>query len=147
GLTLSVTCVAETAVFYFAGAILRTLGLDAAFHLCFAAFLLRLGCYATLASWPSPWCVLPVELLHGLTFALTWAAGTARCAALAPPGLEATTQSVFQGLLFGVGHGVGGLVGGQVYQSRGPAQVYSLAFVVVATGWAATAVAGRALRG
>ena len=108
GLTLTFTCIAETAVFYWTGAIVRALGLDRCFHLCFAAFLLRLGCYATLAAWPSPWCVLPVELLHGLTFGLTWSAGTAKCAAIAPPGLEATTQSAFQGLIFGVGASTSG---------------------------------------
>jgi MFS family permease len=146
GLTLSVTCVAETAVFWHAGALLRLLGPHGATHLCFAAFLLRLACYAALPAWGSPWLVLPVELLHGLTFGLTWAAGTARCAELAPPGLEATSQSMFQGLLFGVGHGMGGLVGGRVYQTQGPVFMYALAFCVVAAGWGATSAAGWALR-
>jgi hypothetical protein len=56
---------------------------------------------------PSPCCrccaglltlqVLPVEVLHGFTFALAWGGGCAYCAQLSPPGLEATTQGLFQG--------------------------------------------------
>jgi len=41
--------------------------------------------------------VLPAEVLHGFTFALAWGGGVAYCAQLSPPGLEATTQGLFQG--------------------------------------------------
>ena len=40
----------------------------------------------------SPWAVLPVELLHGITFACGWGAGTINCKRIAPPGLGATMQ-------------------------------------------------------
>jgi hypothetical protein len=72
GLTLTVTCIAETIVFYYATKIMKFLTLDGCFHLCFLAFLVRLGSYATLAHWKTPWAVLVVELLHGITFGLTW---------------------------------------------------------------------------
>lgn len=145
GLTLSVTCIAETFVFYFAGTIMRKLGLVGCFHLCFLAFLIRLGSYATLVHWGSPWAVLPIELLHGITFGLTWSAGTAMSAAIAPPGLEATTQSAFQGLMFGLGYGSGALVAGSVYKVQGPQMVFAVAFGVVATGWAGTTIARAVL--
>lgn len=47
----------------------------------------------------APFClqVLPIEVLHGFTFALAWGAGCAYCQQLAPPGLEATSQGLFQG--------------------------------------------------
>lgn len=44
----------------------------------------------------TPWAVLPVELLHGVTFGLAWAAGTINCARISPPGLETSTQAIFQ---------------------------------------------------
>ena len=66
-------------------------------HLIFAAFLLRMGLYTALPAAPTPWLVLPAEVLHGVTFALAWGGGCAHCAELAPPGLEATTQGLFQG--------------------------------------------------
>jgi len=36
----------------------------------------------------SSWWVLPLELLHGLTFGATWAAGIEHTSNIAPPGLE-----------------------------------------------------------
>jgi hypothetical protein len=33
-----------------------------------------------------------VQLLHGITYACGWGAGTVTCKQLAPPGLEATMQ-------------------------------------------------------
>jgi hypothetical protein len=61
-------------------------------HVVLATFCLRLACYALLPLCGSPWAVLPVELLHGITFACGWGAGTIHCKRVAPPGLEATMQ-------------------------------------------------------
>ena len=146
GLTLTVTCVAETIIFYYAGRIMQYLGLDRCFHVCFLAFLIRLGSYATLAHWKTPWAVLPVELLHGITFGLNWSAGTAKSAAIAPPGLEATTQSAFQGFIFGLGYGLGGFIAGRKYHLNGPEAVFRFAFWVVAVGWLVTSAVGWILR-
>ena len=52
----------------------------------------RLTCYALLPLAGNPWVVLPVELLHGVTFGCSWAAGTVNCARISPPGLKSTTQ-------------------------------------------------------
>ena len=40
--------------------------------------------------------MLPIELLHGVTFGLAWAAGTINCSRISPQGLETTTQAIFQ---------------------------------------------------
>ena len=56
GLSLSVTCAAESLVFYFLPQILK-LGTHRCIHLVFAAFLLRLGLYSGLQYAPSPWMV------------------------------------------------------------------------------------------
>lgn len=39
--------------------------------------------------------------MHGFTFALAWGGGSAYCAQLSPPGLEASTQGLFQGAPWG----------------------------------------------
>jgi hypothetical protein len=57
GLSLTMTCAAESLVFWFSGHILRALGAKMCMHLVFLAFLVRLLCYATLAHWGSPWKV------------------------------------------------------------------------------------------
>jgi len=95
GLTLTVTCIVEAPVFFFAGRLLAAIGTKAVLRLVYVAFLARLSAYWALPLLGTPWAVLPVEALHGITFGCAWAAGTAQCARLAPPGLEATTQAVF----------------------------------------------------
>lgn len=56
GLSLTVTCVAETAVFYFLPSLLR-LGYRRCMHLVMLAFLVRMLCYAALPYAPTPWLV------------------------------------------------------------------------------------------
>ncbi|RMZ56222.1 hypothetical protein APUTEX25_002412, partial [Auxenochlorella protothecoides] len=145
GLTLTVTCVAEPIVFWHARRLQAALGRRGCLHLVFAAFLARLACYATLRGWPSPWLVLPVELLHGFTFGLAWATGTAWAAAEAPPGRKAGMQAAFQGSYMGLGYGLGSLISGAIYSRSGATSVFAWAFAVVACGWGASTVAFTAL--
>jgi hypothetical protein len=79
---------------FFSNFIIKVTGVDGAMHLVVAAYVLRLTMYTLLSSWPTTWLVLPVELLHGLTFGLAWAAGTHKAAQLAPnAGLMASMQA------------------------------------------------------
>ncbi|PRW44509.1 major facilitator superfamily [Chlorella sorokiniana] len=144
GLSLSVTCAAESLVFYFLPAIMA-IGIKRCMHLVFLAFLVRMGWYACLAYAPTPWLVLPAEVLHGFTFALAWGGGCAYCAQLAPPGLESTSQGLFQGVYFGAGVGLGSIVGGLVYHRHGAQAVYIVACGVLACGWLLTSLAQLAV--
>jgi len=90
--------------------------------------------------WVNVWLILPVELLHGITFGLTWSVGSKKCSIISPPGLEATTQSVFQGLMFGLGYGLGGLIGGQVYELRGPSTAFAVEFGITLFGWITSSI-------
>jgi len=145
GATLTFTCISEVPIFFFSKAIINRLGADGTLHLVVACFLLRLAAYSTLAYWPAPWMVLPVELLHGITFGCAWAAGTHKCAEVAPDGLGATVQGLFQSMYFGYGRGLGALVGGFLYKVHGAMVMYRVAFAWVSLGWAVN-VAARFLR-
>lgn len=112
GISLAVTCVSETIVFYFAERIKSTLGTWGCLNLIFLAFILRLAAYSALPRVPTLWLVLPVELLHGFTFGLAWSVGTGYFAAIAPKGTEATFQSFFQGAYFGARVGAASDAGG-----------------------------------
>jgi MFS transporter, PPP family, 3-phenylpropionic acid transporter len=94
---------------------------------------LRLVGYA-LAS--APWHFLPIQLLHGPTFALIWIAGIAYADRLSPSHLKTTGQSLFATTFSGVGGTLGGLMGGLLYDAVGAAQTFRLTAValVVATG-------------
>lgn len=141
GLTLTVTCVSETIIFYFSSHIISFLGIPRSIHICFLAFFVRLAAYSSMAYWSSVWFILPVELLHGLTFGLTWSVGTKKSQSLSPPGLEATTQSVFQGCMFGLGYGVGGLLGGSVYSHAGAIATFVVELCILTLGWVGSTVA------
>ena len=97
----------------------------------------RLCCYALLPRAPSPWLVLPVELLHGVSFATSWGAGIVNCKRVSPPALATTMQSIFSALFVGAGPGLGGLLGGFLYQNFGAARMFLMTGGVVFGGWAA----------
>lgn len=63
--------------------------------------------------------MLPIELLQGLTFAMSYGCGTLRCRAIAPPHLRSTTQSMFFCCYYGIGPGISGLAGGYIYERLG----------------------------
>jgi MFS family permease len=138
GLTLTVNCAAEVPVFFFSGSILRRATHLTLINLAMAAYVVRLTCYALMPLYPTLWLVLPVELLHGATFALAWTVGVAFCKMMAPKPLVSTVQSVFAGLYSGVGAGVGALAGGQVYGAYGGEAMFYSAAGVVMVGWAAS---------
>jgi len=51
----------------------------------------------------NPVCVLPVELLNGLTFALAYSAATSYAAEVVPAGAEGTLQRIVGTALFEIG--------------------------------------------
>ncbi|MEZ4659403.1 MAG: MFS transporter [Caldilineaceae bacterium] len=63
--------------------------------LAFGGRIVRLFAYAVISQ---PVLVLPVQLLHGLTFSAMWVAGVAYADRIAPPGLGATAQGQFAGV-------------------------------------------------
>lgn len=48
---------------------------------------------------PYTWVVLPIQLLHGITFGLYWTVGVGYAAESAPKGLDATLQGAFAALI------------------------------------------------
>ena len=87
----------------------------------------------------TPWAVLPVELLQGLTLALPWAAATIHIKHTAAPAAQATVQSLFSGLYTGAGAGAGGLLGGLVYSGAGAQALFLCLAGVLLAGWAGAA--------
>ena len=122
------TCVSETAIFYYAGSIQGRLGIGGCVHLVATCYMPRaLG---------GAWAVLPVQLLHGITFGLLWSVGNEYTRALAPPGLESSLQSAFQGTI-SLGACLGTVLSGAVVQRH--------SFRPLFLGWAAVTAAAHAL--
>ena len=66
-------------------------------------------CYSFLAS---PWMVVPIESLSGLSYSCVWAAIVSYVGA--PPKIGATLQGIVHSLHIGLGRGIGGLFGGMI---------------------------------
>jgi hypothetical protein len=75
-----------------------------------------------------------LETLHAITYAVGWSACALNASKIAPPGLESTTQAVFQGLWSGIGAGTGGLLGGFLYHWKGPDALFLCSAAVIAVG-------------
>ncbi|CAM9566757.1 unnamed protein product, partial [Laminaria digitata] len=112
GVARLIMCLAEVPCFYISGALIRRLGARGVVALAQVAYLTRFLYYSVLTE---PWLVLPVETLHGLTFATMWAATIEYAHGIAPVGQQASLVGLLSGLHFGLGVGLGALVGGVLY--------------------------------
>ncbi|GLC41851.1 hypothetical protein PLESTM_001258000 [Pleodorina starrii] len=136
GLMLTVNCVAEVPMFHFQDAITSRFPTNAILHVSIGTMVVRLAAYALLPGLPGvPWVVLPVELLHGITFALCWGASCVHCKHLAPGGLQATMQGLMQSVFNGVGGGLGGLVGAILHEHLGGRLMFLATAAIVGAGW------------
>ena len=129
GLFLTAATLSELPVFFFSDRMLRRWGARNLLTLSLFAFVLRALAYAFI---PSAWLSLPIQLLHGLTFSITWAAGSTYARQIAPPGMGATAQSLFIATIFGLGGTAGALLSGTLYQAVGSARMYFwMAFIIL----------------
>ena len=87
-----------------------------------------------------------IQLTHGLTFAAVWAAGVSYAGELAPPGLEATAQGLFNATLMGFGGIAGALIGGLLLERFGGAGMYAFGAAAAAVGMLVFFLASRPAR-
>mmetsp|Transcript_4714 Transcript_4714/g.11739 ORF Transcript_4714/g.11739 Transcript_4714/m.11739 type:complete len:329 (-) Transcript_4714:8-994(-) len=128
GLSLLFTVSTEIPFFFFSNRLLATFGVQTLILASMVAYVVRVFCYSLLVN---PWTVLPLELLHGLSFGAMWAAGIHHTRELAPPALQATAQGVFTGMYSGLGSSIGCLLGGWTYETFGPRILFRSAGVIV----------------
>lgn len=128
GLSLTMSTVSEIPVFLYSKKLLDRWGAKSL--LAFAMFFTVVRAFAYVAM-TAPWQVLIISLLHGPTFAAMWSAGVAYADESAPPGLGATAQGIFSGVVMGLGTALGAFVGGFLYEAYGALVAFQFA------GWAA----------
>ena len=116
GISLAAASLSETPFFFFTGAILSRTGVGRALIVCAVGYSVRYIWYAYLED---PRLTVPAELLHGVTFALSWSAGTQYIAEILPPELASTGQGLLSALVWGVGGSLGSLFGGGIVSSWG----------------------------
>lgn len=131
GLALTSATLSELVVFFYADRMLRSWGTRRTLIIAVLALAFRLVLYSFITL---PWLALVVQLLHGLTFAAMWAAAVAYAHQIAPPGLGATAQGMFNSVSSGLGAASGAFVGGLLYDAIGVMNTFRWLGVLVAGG-------------
>ncbi|MBX3012458.1 MAG: MFS transporter [Caldilineaceae bacterium] len=143
GISLLVATMSEIPIFFFGDRLLQRWGARGLLLFALAANAVRMFSYALM---PAAWFVLPIHLLHGLTFSAMWMAGVSYANRAAPPGMGATAQGLLSGVGMGLAGSMGALLGGLLYEQIGPAPMFGWSGGVVLVGLLFFAVAGRRAR-
>ncbi|KAJ8028477.1 Major facilitator superfamily domain-containing protein 6 [Holothuria leucospilota] len=121
GLSILLTVIAETPFLYFSGKIIQRIKYQGVVYSTLLAYAIRYICYAIIRN---PWAVLPVTLLHGITYGIGWPGFTMYANQIAPPGMSATLQSIKSSACFGGGFIIGNFAGGFIYDTFGPQTLF-----------------------
>ena len=143
GVALAVATLSELPVFFYSGILIKRWGARSLLLLSLFVYVFR---DLLISFLPVAWMVLPVQLLHGLTFSITWAAGVSYARQIAPAGLGATAQGLFSSTFFGLGGAVGAFMGGILYQTVGSALLFRYIAVLVLAAALFFLWAGRSSR-
>ncbi|MDQ3856286.1 MAG: MFS transporter [Chloroflexota bacterium] len=142
GTALALTSLSELPVMAFGGRLLHRLGPLTMLRIAIAAYIVRLAAYGTLTD---PTWVLPVQLLHGLCFAMYLMASVTLAHRLAGRELAATAQGLLTGVSFGLGSLTGSLTGGVLLEQVGTMGIFRLATVGMVVALAVLLTSGRTL--
>jgi len=117
------TFLGEIPFFFFSGRILKKIGHINTMSLVLMGFGIRFILYSLLSN---PWWVLPIELLQGITFGMSYATMASYASIIAPSGTEATIQGLVGAIFEGVGTSLGSFIGGVMYENLGGALAFRI---------------------
>lgn len=131
GLCLTIAALAEIPMLLFNERLVKKLGNGGVVAL--SVFLLsgRVLYYSFL---PSPWAVLPAELLHAFTHTATWWAILSTSSFNISPTVSRSIRSILSSIYFGIGFAVGSIASGLIYEHFGPVILFQ-AGAVMAIAW------------
>jgi len=131
GLAHSIASLSELPVMALSPLVLRRWGARPLMVTAGVLYAVRMAIYIVA---PFPAWALAAQLLHGLCFGALWTAGVVEVQRLAPPGLEATAQSLFGLAVFGVASAAASLIGGWIYQDLGVWALFGIGAVAALAG-------------
>nr|XP_054769492.1 major facilitator superfamily domain-containing protein 6-like [Lytechinus pictus] len=109
GVLEAIQSIAELILGYFSRRFLNYLGYITSLTLGLAVYAIRFVCYAAISN---PLWLIPVEILHGISFLLTWTTLVSYLGTAVPAECMTTVQGILGALYFGLGVGAGSLVSG-----------------------------------
>jgi MFS family permease len=131
GLSVLVTVLFELPVFHYSAQILDKLGHNGCFLVAYASYSIRVWAYTFLTK-DNVWLLLPIESLHGFTFAVMWIAAVEFTRSWSPPGWKSTSQSIMSTTYQCIAVLFGSVVGSHLMESHGAIDVYRAAGLMIA---------------
>jgi PPP family 3-phenylpropionic acid transporter len=131
GLAYTIASLSELPVMALSPLLIRRWGARPLLMVAGLLYALRMGLYI---AGPTVGWALATQALHGLCFGALWTAGVVEAQRLAPPGLEATAQSLFGMAVFGVASTLASALGGQIYRDLGVVALFALAGALALLG-------------
>ncbi|MFC2026113.1 MFS transporter [Chloroflexota bacterium] len=121
GLCLTFNTLGEIPFLYYSDRFLRKWGARGLLILALLTSSIRAFAYSLIKI---PWLVLPIQLLHGPSYAALWVAGVTYADEVSPPGLGATAQGLFAAVFMGFSYAIGAFIGGYLYENAGPVAMF-----------------------
>lgn len=145
GLGLALGVVAEVVALFAFPPLLRRFSLAALLAASFAGTALR---WLLLSQAHEPFGIVALQLFHGLTFGIWWAAAVEAMRRSVPLPLRATGQALFSAVVFGAGNAIGYALAGAGYERYGSASpLFAFAAGVEVIAFAISALAVARLGG
>lgn len=123
GLVMMVATMSEIPTLFFLDRLLRRWSAQRLLAFSIAVYVLRAWMTSLVRV---PWLMLPLQLLHGPSYALLMGSGVSLADEIAPQGLGATGQGLFTATTMGVGAAAGAMLGGWLYQYLGAPAVFQV---------------------
>ena len=125
GWTIFFTCLFELPIFFYAHVLLDKIGINILFIIAQLAFIIRTFLYTLLTEENILW-VLPIELLHGLTFSIMWTSATEFASEFCPKGLESVCMLILSFCFNNLGAFLGNFFGGLIYINFGAIKMFHI---------------------
>jgi MFS transporter, PPP family, 3-phenylpropionic acid transporter len=140
GVALALASVSEIPALFYSDRLIRRFGILGLLVIGGVVFGLRALVFSVASA---PWQALGLQFVHGFTYALVLVAGVEYASQLAPPGMGATAQGLFGGVLNGLGIAIGALLGGVLMDAIGIRGMYRVAGVSALLAVALFLIASR----
>ncbi|NMB61731.1 MAG: MFS transporter [Chloroflexi bacterium] len=131
GFSLSVASLSAIPFFFLAPAVLKKHSPLSVMQFSMMTLALRCFLYTRVTN---PAFIPLVQLLHGLSFSLFWSAGVLYVKQLVPQGFDASGQSIFVALYFGLGGVAGGFIGGMILANQGAMGMFNFGAMAALIG-------------
>jgi PPP family 3-phenylpropionic acid transporter len=140
GLAWSLSALSEVPVMLLAGIMISQIGANGLLQVAFITYAVRWFAYSSIQS---PAWVLPVQLLHGLSFASFQVGGVTFINERTPKGMRTTSQAIFNTVSYGLGPILGAMIGGYFYDTVGFAALFRVLSILTVFGLGVFLIADR----